>query len=137
MIGLLFWLFVLSAFGVILRYGGGTERKFAGFLLVCVALTLVVNEAVGLNAAYNYVSLIDAVIMIVALRLVATSDAYWPIWFAGFHLIVVASGAAYMLFPTPLVGLYGNAASFWALPGQAALALGAIADHKMRTLRQA
>lgn len=131
MIGFFFWLFLLSAFALVFYLGTKTERSFAGFLLVCTALTLTMNLTFGLDTAFKYVLLIDGAILAVALWLVSKSDTCWPIWFSGFHVIAVATGLAYLLFPTG-IGFYGNTAGFWALPAVLALVLGTLADHRAR-----
>lgn len=131
-----FWLFLLSAFGLIFRFGGSTERRFVGFLLSCSFLTLVLHAILGMSASSVYVILIDALILIGALCVMAKSDAYWPIWFSGFHLIAVSTGLARILFPSSLPAIYGDAAGFWALPALLALVIGALADHSVRTSAQ-
>lgn len=131
LIRILFWLFLLAAFALIFRFGGKTERGFAGFLLACTVLTFVASRTFGISAAFKYVLLIDAAILVVALWLTARANSYWPIWFSGFHLIAVATGLAYLLFPPRIPGLYGDAAGFWALPALLAMVLGILADHRM------
>ena len=127
-----FWLFLLSAFGLIFRFGGLMERRFAGFLLSCSFLTLTLDGMLGMSASSVYVILIDALILIVALCIMAKSDAYWPVWFSGFHLIAVSTGLACILFPSSLPGIYADAAGFWALPALLALVIGTLADHSAR-----
>lgn len=130
LVAVLFWAFLLSALGFVFAQGGLLERSFACFLLICAGVTFALNHVFGFEGAWIWVLLVDTVILAVGCWLVAKSHAHWPIWFVGFHLITVASYLAYLLFPTKVTGLYGNAAGFWALPALAAFVLGTLMDRR-------
>lgn len=75
---------------------------------------------------------IDLTILFVVLTVARLSNSHWPVWFAGFQIIIVGTGLARLLFPSAIPGIYTNAASFWALPEVLVLVLGTLADHRMR-----
>lgn len=135
-VALVFWTFLLSAFVLVFWYGGWIERAFAGFLLACTLVTFALNAELGLFETQNVVFAIDVAIFVVVLKILRTSPAYWPVWFAGFHAIIVATGLARLLFPSAVPAIYINAAGFWSLPVLLVLVLGTLADHKLRTAAQ-
>lgn len=135
-VALIFWAFLLSAFVLVFWYGGSTERAFSGFLLACTIVTFALNAGLGIFEMQNVVFAVDVAIFAFVLQIMRTSPAYWPVWFAGFHSIVVATGLARLLFPSTVPANYVDAAGFWSLPVLLVLVLGTLADHKTRTLAQ-
>lgn len=125
-------MFLLSAFGLTLLWGRQLERLFVGFLVACSLATIATQAAIGINRTFYLVNILDLTILGVALVIVARSDAFWPLWFTGFHLITVSSTLAYAIARDDIPGWYGNLAGFWAIPALLALVIGSWLDHRAR-----
>lgn len=128
----IFFTFLLFACLLVLWFGGTIERAFTAFLVASAALTLYLSATIGMLEAQHALFAIDLAILAVALTVMHRSSAHWPIWFAGFHAIIVATELAHLLVPSAVPGHYINAASFWALPEVLVLVLGTLTDHRMR-----
>lgn len=125
--------FLLCSCLLILRYGRALERVFLTLLAAFSIATLGLSAKVGLLEAQDLLFAIDVAILIVILAIMHRSSAYWPVWFAGFHTIIVATGVAHLILPSAIPNDYINVASFWSLPSLLVLALGTLADHRRRT----
>lgn len=128
----IFWTFLLSACLLVLWYGRTLERAFLILLVAISAVTLALSAKVGIVEAQHSLFAMDIAILVVILAIMHRSNAYWPVWFAGFHTIIVATGLAHLLLPSAVPGIYINVASFWSLPSLIVLALGSLADNRMR-----
>lgn len=124
--------FLLCSCLLVLWYGKLLERAFVTLLAAFSIATLALSANVGIVEAQHVLFAMDVAILVVILAIMHRSRAYWPVWFAGFHTIIVATGLAHLLFPSSIPGIYINAASFWSLPSLLVLALGTLTDHRMR-----
>ena len=133
-IAIAFWVFLLSASLIILASGQRHERYFLAAVVVATALTFVAQSIWGGREAYRIVFAIDIALWLLALIYVAKSARYWPIWFAGFHSITVATELGSMIFPGAMPGLYIDAAGFWALPALGFMAIAVTLDRRSSKL---
>ncbi len=131
-VALLFWSFLLSATLLVLWYGRASERAFVIFLIGCAILTLAAGLKLETSELRYALIAIDLAILAVVLAIMRKSDAYWPVWFAGFQTIIVSTGLAHLILPSQVPAHYINLAGFWALPEMLVLVLGTVADYKAR-----
>lgn len=129
----IFWTFLLSVCLVGLRCGRTLERAFLAFLVCCTLLTLALSPKLNGLGDDDALFAIDVTIFVVVLAIMHNSRAHWPIWFAGFHTIIVATGLARLLFPAEVPDVYIDAAAFWSLPSLLALVIGTVSDSRRRT----
>jgi hypothetical protein len=127
---LLFWLFLCSAMGMIFMAGGKIERAFAAMIVFSVCATYLLNSELGWDKAQAYVVLIDGLALIVALLLISVTNAHWPIWFAAFHAIAVATGIAQLVFPNDVPAVYTNMQGFWFFPAVTSMVIGVMLDNR-------
>jgi hypothetical protein len=125
-----FWLFLISSLAIFFFQGERLGQAFAMTLLTTVLFTFFANAAVGTRAAYPIVVGLDLSLLVVVMILAARCSRYWPLWFAGFHSISVASGIAYLLFPAQIPEIYIDAAGFWSLPALGAAVAGVLLDRR-------
>ena len=129
-----FWALLLSAGILIVFSGDRPARKFLGAILAATMLTLVVDLSfAGAVAPLAYLA-IDGVLLGVAGWYVLKIDAFWPIWFAGFQLITVASEVARLAFSGAIPEMYANVAGFWAIPALLTMAVGVMRDRRQDRL---
>jgi uncharacterized membrane-anchored protein YitT (DUF2179 family) len=98
-------------------------------------MTFVLHQKFGLEDANSYVLLVDCATLVFAVFLVLKSNAHWPMWFCGFHMIAVATGIAQICFPNGLPANYTDTAGFWALPALGAAVAGVLFDRKLMRQR--
>lgn len=132
-VAIAYWTFLLSSCLLVLWYGRTVERAFLMFLVFCTFLIVAVHPKHGVLDSRHALFAIDVTILLVVLAIMPRSHAHWPIWFAGFHTITVATGLARLLLPAEVPGLYINAAGFWSLPALLTLVIGAMLDQRVRT----
>ena len=106
------------------------ERGFLLLLLTASGLTILANTVFGDSDAISYVLAIDLALLGVAFYLCLTSDRFWPMWFAAFHLLGILSLLPSVLFPDMDFASFRMAAAFWAIPALLAFAAGTWKDFK-------
>lgn len=126
---IVFWLFLLSACGTVTVLGRRSEALFAAFLVACAASTVAFHAWFGWVGAQPYILVVDGLLLLYVLLLARRTTSYWPIWFAGFQMIGVATQLAALLFPSAEVNLYLMLTGFWAIPATLAMAVGVVRDH--------
>ena len=130
LIGLLFNAFLLCGGAIAFLFGGSLERKFVGFLILCSFLTVFLNSELGRISARFSITSLDVAIMVVVILIAFRHNRYWPLWFAGFHSLTVASDLLLHLFPRAYSAYFIAFSGFWALPAMLAMATGTIKDHR-------
>lgn len=128
-----FWLFLLCAYAIVWINGDREARIFINFVLLAAILTALAMAVTAGNLHALVVFAIDTALLIAALMFVGRSRYYWPIWFAGFQTITVASELARQLFPHHIPSLYGAMASFWAIPAVGCMTIAIVKDNHART----
>lgn len=131
MIGVAFWVFLIAASAFMLTFGRLAERFFIATVIAATVSTLLLNGMLGPTKANVFVISIDVALWVVALLYAAHSDRYWPIWFAAFHSITIATELGSVMFPGSFPKLYINLAGAWALPALGAAAFGVRRDRKL------
>ena len=127
-----FWIFLISSLVILGSFGEKKGRQLTAACLLASIITYLTNAHLGFINAGSIVLLVDFVLLSIALWFVISTDRYWPVWFAAFQAITVASELANALFPANVTNLYGNFAGFWALPALGAAAVGAILDRRAK-----
>jgi hypothetical protein len=125
-----YWAFLVTSLVILYWNGSKDGRTLVIACTVATGLTFFANFLFGFKESYLYIFLIDSALLFVAINIVLTSDKYWPMWFAGFHLVSVCSSVGYFLFPSVIPALYNKIADFWAVPALGAAAIGAWMDQK-------
>jgi hypothetical protein len=133
MIAMSFWFFFFVASSTTFMAGRRVERIFVSLLIFGVIATYVLNANLGWINARLLIFLIDASFLSLALFLSSRADCYWPIWFAGFLAIAVATSLSETLFPNKLPAIYIAIQGFWFLPAMASMAIGTVMDGRLRT----
>ena len=126
----IFWIFFVSTLTIIFFRGGSNEKWFSTAIFANVTYTYFVNKTLGWVNAHPFVLVIDIMLLVFLLALMSKSRRYWPIWFAAFHSIAVATSAAFFIFPNDIPSLYINAQGFWFLPALMSMTVGVIMDSR-------
>jgi len=127
-----FWTFLLPACLLVLWHGRLLERAFLAFLTCCALLTLAMSPKLGGSGHDDALFAIDVTILAVVVVIMHRSRTYWPIWFAGFQTIIVATGLARLLISGRVPEVYLDVAGFWSLPSLLVLVIGTVADSRGR-----
>ncbi len=121
---------MLATYALVLVYGDRDARVFVHVMLASALLTLVATFTLDRPAFAVCGLLIDACVLGTALWIVARSNSYWPIWYAGFVTIAVCTMAAQQIFPHYIPSIYGLVAGFWVLPAQLVMVIAILRDHR-------
>jgi hypothetical protein len=132
---LTFWILVVVCCAYGAAFGGRSGRVgvlifVSGALLTGVA-TLVDHE--WLATVYP-IFWIDVLCLIGFLMLALKSRHYWPMWFAGFHLVAVLVHLATIIKPHFLPKAYVALQTFWAVPMLIVMVIGI---HRDRSAKKA
>ena len=125
---------LLFAGSAILTWANGffTEKIFTVILLVMVIIPPVLHRSMSWELAQRYVFFADATLLLITLAIVKSTQSYWPIWFAAFQTITVATGLAQFIYPNLVPGIYIMASGFWSLPAIGAFVVGVLCDKRRR-----
>ena len=130
MIAAAFWTFLAASLAFVGYSGGAEGRRIALACLTATAVTFYLNSSLGFSEARRWVLAVDGALLLVAMTTAATSSRFWPLWFAGFHTVAVASGISSQLLPGVFPRIYSDAAGFWALPALGTAVLGVARDRR-------
>lgn len=109
---------------------GGTSGRIGAALNIGATLaTYLVLEVDSWSATNLPVFMVDVLMMIALFWLALKSEAYWPIWAAGFHLITVTGHAATMISPDFKWSLYYYFHGMWAIFVQMSMVWGITLDR--------
>jgi hypothetical protein len=125
-----FWLFLATSLVILVINDKRHGPTIAIACLVGTLATFGTNVFIGFIESQLYILMIDCTILLVLIRVIQFSDRYWPIWFAGFHIISVCSQISYIVFPARIPALYDQLSGFWAVPALGTAAIGAWMDRK-------
>jgi hypothetical protein len=125
-----FWPFMIAALSLIAIYGQKTERHFVVAIICAVAATFAANYWLGFSEAQPVVTTIDCALLIYAVALALKVPVHWPLWFAGFHAISVASGLANILTPQGVADIYIDKSGYWSIPALGAAVIGVLLDRR-------
>lgn len=127
-----FWALMVASYVAVLLYGEREARAFIHLVLLAALATLLAFTTLPTTDYGRAILAIDGALLVVALYFVAGVRSFWPIWFAGFHLIGVATSLARWLLPNDIPEIYGNLAGFWAIPALMTMVVVVIRDHRSR-----
>lgn len=136
-LALVFWAYLISALIIVAVSGGRNGRRFSAALVVAVVCTFLANEFLGFKGAQHAVLAIDTILGAYVVALALRSASHWPLWFAGFHMITVATGLARLFSPRGIPELYVDTAGFWAFPALGAAVIGVMLDRRAGLIRSA
>ena len=130
LIALLFWGLTLTCCGFAAGFGGWAGRWIAGLYVAACLGTL---AAFLLETDWhhtNYATFaVDLVLLVGLIAVALRSDRWFPVWFAGFHLVAVISHLASLAAPGFAPKIYFLLQSFWSVPMLFTLALGVALDR--------
>lgn len=124
----LFWLYLSCALSVVIMRGDKVAKLFSLQLIVAAATTSFFIRSNGWLDSLQLVLIVDTMLLLSSLYLIGVRNKYWPIWFAAFQGISVATELALLLFPNQTPALYINQAELWSFPAIASVAIGVILD---------
>ena len=121
---------MLFSSGVLIALSGNRPAQrfliaILGATVLSAASDILLPKAI---TAHAYLA-IDAMLLAIALYFVLRTTSYWPIWFAGFHSIAVASEIARLAYSGPMPGIYLDLAGFWSVPALLSMVMGINMDR--------
>ena len=130
-VALLFWSLVLLCGGFAAAYGGRAGRFIALlYFAACIATSWVTRDDLAWLHPHVPAFTVDLVLLgglgWVALR----SDRWFPIWFAGLHLVAVTSHLASIVAPAFSPRVYFLVQAVWSIPMLLTLAIGVALDRR-------
>jgi hypothetical protein len=125
-----FWLFLIASLTIIGTQGHKAGRLFVALLVIATVATFLANSAFGNKAAQPAVFAIDFGLLVCVASVAMSTAVHWPLWFAGFHSVTVATGLAHLAFPIDIPEIYIDASGFWALPALGAAVAGVLLDRR-------
>jgi hypothetical protein len=129
LIFILVWTLLITC-SVYAALAGGVSGRIGATLNIGATLATYAVLEIGSWSATNLpVFMVDFLLMIALFWLALKSDAYWPIWAAGFHLITVLGHAATMIAPDFRWSLYYYFHGMWAIFVQMAMVWGIMLDR--------
>lgn len=124
---LLFTVAIFGACGVALWKGEWPERTTA-VALFCGSLATPFVELSRFSTPEYGILAVDMMFLGWLVALALTTDRFWPLWAAGFHLVGTIIHVARVVDPTVMPPAYALGQVFWIYPVLGALASGAIVE---------
>ena len=131
LINILVWMLLALCSVYAAVAGGETGRIGAALNVGATVATLFAQDAMPWTQTHIPVLIVDVVLMAALFALAMKSQAYWPIWAAGFHLITVTGHAATLIAPDFRSSLYYYFNGMWAIFVQMAMVWGITLDRMM------
>ena len=127
----LFWSLVLVCCGYGAAYGGRDGRRLAVIYVLACLLTVVASRLDHDWARTQpWVMAVDLLLMVALVWLALRSSRWFPIWFAGFHLVAVASHLASAVAPGFATKIYFLLQALWSIPMLLVFAIGVTIDRQ-------
>ncbi|PKP91113.1 MAG: hypothetical protein CVT77_13160 [Alphaproteobacteria bacterium HGW-Alphaproteobacteria-16] len=134
-VALSFWFLMLICCGFAAAFGGRSGRAIAlVYTLNVIATWLVTGNAEAWRNPHLAAMLVDTALLIALIWIALRSDRWFPIWFAGLHLVATLSHLASALAPGFAPKIYFLLQSLWSLPMLVILVLG-VARDRIRGVR--
>lgn len=121
---------IFSSAVILIALGNFCEKIFFSIIVVASIITEVEFRIFNLDKMDLYQLHIDLLIMFSIMYICIKSDSYWPIWFAGFHIITVLTHFSRLLFPNKFPLVYIKAEEFWSIPAMVAMTIGVWLDYR-------
>ena len=132
-VALLFWGLLLACCGFASAYGGWAGRAVSLAYLLAVLATI---PASLVDTDWSDPQLavlgVDAALLAALIWTALRSDRWFPVWFAGFHLVAVISHVASILAPGYAAKVYFIFQSIWTVPMLMTLVIGVARDRHAR-----
>lgn len=129
-VALFFWGLLISCCGFAAAYGGRAGRQVSISYLVAVVATIpasLINP--DWSNPQHAVLAVDVLLLIALAWIALRSDRWFPIWFAGFHLVAVVSHLASLVAAGFVAEVYFIFQSVWTLPMLLTLVIGVARDR--------
>lgn len=120
----------MCSVGLIAHRGGRVGQQAAFAIMLAAVTTLTLHVHFGIERSQPFVLFVDCALLAYISVIAQRAASYWPIWFAGFHSVAVATGLARMIFPVSVLQIYIDASEFWALPALGAAVAGILLDRR-------
>jgi hypothetical protein len=129
-----FWAFLLSGGVLVALSGDRPAQRFLGAILIATLLTGATDLMIAkVIAPFAYLA-IDASLLGLAIYFVVMIDRFWPVWFAGFQTITVASELSRLIFSGLSPERYADVGGFWAVPAFLSMVAGVTLDRRISTM---
>ena len=119
LVAILFWLLLALCCSFAAVAGGSTGKTGAAMLIISTlattAATTIFQPATGWSETHVPVMAIDILLLCGLYMLALRSEAYWPLWATGFHLLTVSGHFATIIMPDFRLGVYFRFSSLWSL----------------------
>ncbi len=135
-IAFIFWLMSTIACCVLLFFGIRNQKYFAFCLFAACIFTALFNFEYGVVGSITYVILIDACLLVLSYICMNRSCNFWPIWFASFQFITLATHFSSWVFSIENNYFMFLFAGFWAIPALLSMAIGVILDYRSGLFRE-
>lgn len=128
----LFWLLLALCCSFAAFAGGKSGRIGVALLMAATLATWLLEFTSGWSQTNWPVMTIDILLFCGLYFLALRSDAYWPIWAAGFHLLTVAGHFASIIMPDFRMGIYWRFSGVWAILVLMAMVVGISVDRSVQ-----
>lgn len=130
-VALLFWVLTLSCCGFAAVYGGRAGRRIAMlYVAACMATAAAWFAQLNWQHTHYAIFAVDSTLLAALIVVAFRSDRWFPIWFAGFHVVAVASHLASIVAPGFAPKVYFLLQGFWSLPMLLSLVIGVSLDRR-------
>lgn len=130
-VAFLFWGLVLLCCGFASLFGGSAGRRIALiYISACTATSFVTQRAGDWVHPHMPAMGVDLALLAALLWVALRSDRWFPIWFAGLHLVAVSTHFASILAPHFSPRVYFAVQAFWSIPMLFLLAIGVALDRR-------
>lgn len=128
---LAFWVLAICCCGYAAVAGGRDGRAIAAiYLSACVATVVAWWVQPDWRHTNQATFAVDLVLLVALVALALRSQRWFPIWFAGLHLLAIVSHAGSILAPGFAYKVYFLMQAFWAVPMLLSLAIGVALDRR-------
>jgi len=129
-VALLFWGLTLTCCGFAAGYGGWAGRWIAGlYVAACLGTLAALLTQLDWHHTHYAIFAVDTALLVALIAVALRSDRWFPVWFAGFHLVAVISHLASIVAPGFAPKIYFLLQGFWSVPMLFTLALGVALDR--------
>jgi hypothetical protein len=132
---LVFWIILTLSSIIVFIFSNKYNIYFCIYLNISSSIS---GYIVLQNFNYNefiFTFIADILIFIFCIFILVKSNRYWPIWFASFQFITLATHFASLVFSIEDSYYVFLFAGFWAIPALLSMAIGVILDYRSGIFR--
>lgn len=107
--------------------GDRHDREGVFWIAAAIIGTLLVQVKAASDIQMVLILIIDAALLFAMVSLALRSTRYWPIWFAGFHLLTVTANVALVVFGE--IDMLRLIAAFFGTPAILSMVIGIFLDR--------